>query len=114
MLTPALSCANGNSSLRARSIPQRSLAEQREAHHPSQSALACGLLFVFAIHFERHAARHGDGRIFAFGASVRSRGLRRTHHLRQLARTGYFFTPGSEILLPAGTDDVVHYLDGFE
>ncbi len=58
------------------------LATQCPANHAPQSALACEVLQLLSLHAERNAARHGDGRILAFGAAVRSGSLRRDHHLR--------------------------------
>lgn len=81
-------------------------------HYPvaPDSALASAPLFVIAADAERHPARHGCGRLFAFGAALRGCRLRGRHGLRPVAGAGEFFYPRCEILLPADHAEIVSYL----
>src|SRR5438552_5165175 len=66
---------------------QPALAAERAENPAFESALASAFIFVIAADAERDAARHDAGRLFAFGAIVRSGGLRSGDRLGFLART---------------------------
>lgn len=68
--------------------------EERTANRALESAVACALLLVVALHAERHAARYGAGRILAVSKTFRGGGVRDDHPLRQLAGAGYVLRAG--------------------